>query len=96
MTLQEALQSGKKLNRERYVTNFEGYFTFEGFKDYYDLTDLDILATDWMIEPDAPAVLEVTEEVLAAAWNKARGTTTIGLAETSPFFKRLVATLKAG
>lgn len=98
MTLQEAIQSGRPFTRKAL---FDGGVAVVFFASLTTLTadfvldNEDVLATDWELEPIAPVTLTVTVDALAKAWDATKGNS-IGVAATSPFFKRLVETLKAG
>lgn len=93
MTLQEAMASGKLFKRSF-------------MNDYYDsVADMlsqetssaneeseALRANDYVLE--STELDGVTEEMLVAAWNSARGTsTTIAVAATSTFFARFKAKL---
>lgn len=85
MTLQEALQSGKPFARSEdddFCTTFEelGLLSVE-----------DVMSTTWVVKDADDIDMVVSKAFLARMWDRAReGTTTIGAAETSPFFKRFI------
>lgn len=87
MTLQEAIQSGKPFNRQAYISSeFEGYSTARDF--LIDVSVEDVLATDYVLEPDPST--ELTEAEFRSVWNEVRSSfTSVKSAEESPLFRAL-------
>lgn len=85
MTLQEAIQSGKKFSRDADLDVY-GYRTAEDF--LADVHVDDILATDYVLEPDPST--ELTEAEFRSVWNEVRSSfTSVKSAEESPLFRAL-------
>ena len=88
MTLQEALLSGKKFTRSVYMD--DGFNEAEQFLS--SLNKEDVLATDYVLEPDD---FTITEEDLVEAWEAARvGLNSVKSASESQLFKRMLSHLK--
>lgn len=95
MTLQEALATGKKFNRSSNTTDIgDDFYSFKEFSDDFGFEREDVLATDWIVEPEAS--VKVTEALVATAWDRARaGSTSIKAAGSSEFYKKFLAQLKS-
>ena len=92
MTLQEALATGKNLTRESVSTT--QFYPFEEFSELFGVEREDVLASDWIVEPEAS--LKVSEAIVASAWESARaGSLSIKPAGSSEFYKKFVSALKS-
>lgn len=90
MTLQEALATGKNI---RLAAISDEYMSYEDLVGYFLVDRSAALATTWEVEPDSG--LNVSEDLVAVAWNNARGTSlSVKPAGASDFYKRFLAELK--
>ena len=93
MTLNEALSTGKRFARSLDASTGDYYNANEYLEG--GITVEDYNATDYEVEPDV-ALAAVPRDVLAAAWNESKGSSTaIAVAEQSAFFKRFTERLAA-
>ena len=92
MTLQEAINSGKRFSRPEGAALGEYLSASEYLETGLTLDEYN--ATDYELEPEVAPV--ITLDILAEAWNEAKGSrTSMANAQTSQFFKDLVTALKA-
>lgn len=102
-TLQEAIQSGVKFNRqanleEDQISDSDMYFDFDEYQEEYGSLSLeDITATDYILLTEIRRVAApvLRDDLIAAAWDAARtGTVSVKPASSSPFFPKFLAELK--
>jgi hypothetical protein len=89
MTIQEAIQSGKKFTRQSILNGNDAggdfYETAEQFLE--QATTEDILATDYILQPDN---VSLNPDDFRAIWNSVRSSfTSVKSAEDSPLFQAL-------
>ena len=90
MTLNEALNTGKRFSRPALVSEF-GYFSIDDIGVDVVLSASDVLATDYVVEPD----LTFDLDQLTNAWNTAaRMFSSVKDAHESKLFAELVNQLK--
>ncbi len=90
MTLQEAINSGKKFTRPALVDSV-GYFTADDIGLDVVLSGTDILATDYALEPSS---ISLSLNDFRVAWDEvAAGTTTVKPSYSSPLFAKLASRL---
>lgn len=88
MTLQEAIQSGKRFTRSG--IEYAGYYTAEEMLANIGVDS--VLATDYVLEPDPST--ELTEAEFRSVWNEVRSSfTSVKSAEESPLFRALAERL---
>jgi hypothetical protein len=91
MTLPEAIRSGKRFTRESLGT--EVYYTYSEMAEEVGIEAEDVLATDYVVEPDETITIPISK--FAEAWESARaGTLKVKPAGQTDFYHRLVNKLK--
>ena len=96
MTLQEAIQTGRAINRESVSTT--EFYSFEDYQAEYGLETEDVLATDWIVEPVSTS-RAFTKADLIAAWEAARvssGLSSVKPANSSVLYRALESALFRG